>query len=61
MSKRKRLQGEVTTARNKHLSFEIDNAKSDFFPVFCKVLVDEFGAVILGEPATFVSEIVGRY
>ena len=55
----KRLQGKVTTAKNEHLSFEINKAKSAFFPVFCKILEDELGAIILNEPTAFVSEIAG--
>ncbi|MEZ9237930.1 hypothetical protein [Shewanella sp. 10N.286.52.A9] len=58
MSKKKHLKGNIVTARNGHLSYEINSASSSFLPVLSQILQKEFGCMPVGETTTFVSEIV---
>jgi hypothetical protein len=58
MSK-KRLQGNIDKAKNGHLSYDIENAKSSFFPVFCRLLEKQFDAIPVESPTSYVSEILG--
>ena len=54
-----RLQGKIRKAKNGYLCYDIDNAKLSFFPVFCQLLEEQFGAVSNGATTSFVSEIIG--
>ncbi|MCL6416907.1 hypothetical protein MIB92_14695 [Aestuariirhabdus sp. Z084] len=58
MSK-KRLLGKIGKAKNGYLSYDIENAKSSFFPVFCQLLETQFDAKPVGPPTSYVSEILG--
>lgn len=60
MSKKK-LIGKLGKAKNGFLTYDIDNAKSSFFPVLCEILEVDFGAVAIEKPTSFVSEIVGYF
>lgn len=58
MSK-KRLLGSIGKAKNGHLSYDIGNAKSSFFPVFCQLIEKQFDAKPVESPTSHVSEILG--
>lgn len=58
MSKMMHLKGNIITARNGHLSYEINSANSSFLPVLSQILQNEFGCVPIGETTAFVSEVV---
>jgi hypothetical protein len=58
MSIKKQLSGKSITAKNGHLSFEIESASTSFLPILSKLLQEEFGCVSVGETSTFVSEII---
>ncbi len=52
------LKGNIITAKNGHLSYEVNSANSNFLPVLSLLLQKEFGCIPVGETTTFVSEIV---
>ncbi len=58
MSNKKHLRGTIVTAKNGHLSYEVDSASSNFLPVLSQLLQNEFGCIPVGETTTFVSEII---
>jgi hypothetical protein len=60
MSKLKYLSGNTITAKNGHLSFEIEQANTKFVPVLSELLRKHYGFTAVGEPAIFVSEVVAE-
>ncbi|WP_350432980.1 hypothetical protein ABIS04_06820 [Shewanella sp. H8] len=60
MSKMKYLSGNTITAKNGHLSFEIERANTKFVSVLGELLRKHFGFTPVGEPTVFVSEVVAE-